>query len=194
MLPRKCNIFKEAKHLHINNFCLLADCDLVSKNTEGEKALALSPSKQTGVCLLSSNICMCDTLSWAFRAHNRKLILFHKHPAHASPMTVSSVKEEGSPERLWVYSVWAPCGKPRQRTQFLYNGQRYLHSTVPSNHQIQKFQVLTLALLQASGNHWSLANNWKYYLTGHWSHFANMYIWSYPNFLVPFTPYCETGY
>lgn len=63
MLPRKFNIFKEAKHLHINNFCLLAECDLVSSYTEGGKALALSPSKQTGVCFLSPNICVCDTLS-----------------------------------------------------------------------------------------------------------------------------------
>lgn len=55
-------IFKEAKHLHTNNFCLVAECDSVSENTEEKNAPALSPSKQTGVCLLSPNICMCDTL------------------------------------------------------------------------------------------------------------------------------------
>lgn len=32
-------------------------------------------------------------------------ILFHKHPAHASPMSVPSVKKEGNPEGLSVYSV-----------------------------------------------------------------------------------------
>lgn len=193
MLPRKFNIFKESKHLHINNFCLLAECDLVSNYTEGEKPLLfLLQNRQEFVYF--HQISVCVTLCHEHSVVIKLFILFHKHPAHASPMPVPLVKEEGSPERLSVYSVWAPSGKPRQRTQFLYNGQRYLHSTVPSNHQIQKFLVLTLALLQASGNHWGLANNWKYYLTGYWSHLANMYIWSYPSFLVPFTPYCETGY
>lgn len=113
-------------------------------------------------------------------------ILFHKHPAHACPMTVPSVKEEVLKDCQHI-QLWTLSGKPRQRTQFSYNGQRYLHSTVPSNHQIQKFLVLTLALLEASGNHWSFLNNWRYYLTGHWSHLAKVYIWSYP-FSCPFYP------
>lgn len=157
-----------------------------------KKALALSPSKQTGVCLLSPNIHMCDSLV-EHSVTVKLFILFHKHPAHASPLPVPSVKQKVLKGCQWVQSE-AASGKPRQRTKFLYNGQRYLHSTVPNNHKIQKFLVLTPALLQASGNHWSLANNWKYYLTSHWSHLTKVYTWSYPNFLVPFNPYCETGY
>lgn len=46
-------LFKEAKHLHTNSFCLAAECYSVSENTEEKKSFAPSPSKQTGACLVS---------------------------------------------------------------------------------------------------------------------------------------------
>lgn len=105
MLPRRLCIFKEAKHPHINNSCLVVECDSVSKNTEEKKPLLfLLQNRQECVCFHQIS---CVTLSHehSVAVRVKLFILFHKHPAHASPMTVPSIKEEGSPERLSVYSV-----------------------------------------------------------------------------------------
>lgn len=89
-----------------HNFCLVAECDSVSENTEGKKPLLfLLQNKQE--CVYFHQVFVCVTLSHEHSVAPREklLILFHKHPAHASPVTVPSTKEEGSPERLSVCSV-----------------------------------------------------------------------------------------
>lgn len=101
----------------------------------------------------------------AFSCCKSKTFLFLSvNILHTHLLCVCTKEERKSWKTVYVFSCELPVGKQGKGRNSHTNGQRYLHSTVPSNHQIQKkFLVLILALLQASGNHWNLANNWKYY-------------------------------
>lgn len=70
-------IFKEAKHLHTNNFCLAAEYYSVSENTEKKSLCFFFFKIDRRMFTFTKYPCMCDTLSHEHSVTGRvKLFLF----------------------------------------------------------------------------------------------------------------------
>lgn len=137
----------------------------VFENTEGKKPLLfLFGDRQEHVYFYQIAIHVWRCLLGAFSCWKSKTFIpYNKHPAYVSRVCAVNKGGRKSWKTSYVFACELPLGNQGKGHNSHRNGQRYPHSTVPSNHQIQKkFLVLILALLQTSGNHWGLANNLEY--------------------------------